>query len=115
MTRRRFTLAHEFKHVLDHPFTRTLYPGHIERESPQAEAMCDYFAACLLMPRLWVKRLWTGGLQDIDHLAARFRVSPAAMSLRLSQLGITDRRYRCGTTGHVERVSRYFRAAPVAA
>jgi hypothetical protein len=109
ITRRRFTLAHEFKHVLDHPFTRTLYPHASERDNPQAERSCDYFAACLLMPRMWVKRYWTGGTQDIDGLAARFRVSPAAMSMRLQQLGLTDRRGRCnGTT--TDGVRRYFRS-----
>jgi predicted transcriptional regulator len=115
LTRRRFTLAHEFKHVLDHPFLRTLYLERADQDNPRAEALCDYFAACLLMPRAWVKRLWFGGLQDVDALAARFKVSPAAMALRLQQLGITDRRYRCGVTNGVERVSRYFRPAPLAA
>jgi predicted transcriptional regulator len=114
-TRRRFTLAHEFKHILDHPYVHTLYPHHAQRENPQAEQACDYFAACLLMPRPWVKRLWTGGLQDIDGLAARFRVSPAAMARRLQQLGIVDREQRCPTPLPGYDVSRYFRAAPATA
>jgi len=112
ITRRRFTLAHEFKHVLDHPFTRTLYPRYTERENPQAEVLCDYFAACLLMPRPWVKRLWTGGLQDIDGLAARFRVSPAAMQRRVEQIGLVDRQRRCPATLAGPDVARYFRNAP---
>jgi predicted transcriptional regulator len=111
ITRRRFTLAQEFKHVLDHPFTRTLYPKYAERENPQAEVLCDYFAACLLMPRPWVKRLWTGGLQDIDALSARFRVSPAAMQRRLTQLGLIDRQRRCPARSTGYDVSRYFRRA----
>jgi predicted transcriptional regulator len=115
ITRRRFTLAHEFKHVLDHPFVRALYPRFPERENPQAEKLCDYFAACLLMPRPWVKRLWTTGVQDIDGLAARFRVSPAAMSLRLQQLGLIDRQRRCPATLTGPDVSRYFRNASAVA
>lgn len=111
VTRRRFTLAHEFKHVLDHPFVRTLYPHSAARENPEAEKLCDYFAACLLMPRPWVKRLWTGGLQDIDGLAARFRVSPAAMSLRLQQLGMVEPQRRCPVAPTSYDVSRYFRQA----
>jgi Zn-dependent peptidase ImmA (M78 family) len=108
-TRRRFSLCHEFKHVLDHPFNRTLYPSYGNEKNPEAERICDYFAACLLMPRPWVKRLWTGGIQDVDELAARFRVSPSAMSLRLQQLGLVDRQARCGTLPHIEQVQRYFR------
>jgi predicted transcriptional regulator len=111
ITRRRFTLAHEFKHVLDHPFVRTLYPLSAERENPAAEKLCDYFAACLLMPRPWVKRLYTTGLQDIDELAARFRVSPAAMSLRLQQLGMVEPQRRCPIAPASYDVSRYFRQA----
>jgi len=107
-TRRRFTLAHEFKHVIDHPFLRTLYPNDTQRDSPAAEAICDYFAACLLMPRAWVKQLWYGGLQDIDVLAARFRVSPAAMSRRLQDMRLIDRATQHGVTRRID-VTRYFR------
>jgi predicted transcriptional regulator len=109
-TRRRFTLAHELKHVLDHPYVRTLYPRCPEQENPAAEKVCDYFAACLLMPRPWVKRLWTTGYQDVDEMAAYFRVSPAAMSFRLQQLGIIERHGRCGTLRQ-NQVHRYFRTA----
>jgi predicted transcriptional regulator len=114
-TRLRFTLAHEFKHVLDHPYVRTLYPYAIEQDNPQAETICDYFAACLLMPRPLVKRYWTSGLQDIDKLAAYFRVSPHSMTYRLQQLGIIERQGRCGTLRQTDQVHRYFRSAPVTA
>jgi Zn-dependent peptidase ImmA (M78 family) len=58
-----------------------------------AERMCDYFAACLLMPRSWVKRLWAaGGTQETEALAATFVVSPAAMSRRLQELGLAPSR-----------------------
>jgi len=33
---------------------RTLYPRCPQQENPEAEVLCDYFAACLLMPRPWV-------------------------------------------------------------
>jgi len=57
ITRRRFTLCHEFKHVLDHPFIGTLYPDAKGKPSSErAERICDYFSACLIMPRMWVKR-----------------------------------------------------------
>ncbi|MGH2769523.1 MAG: ImmA/IrrE family metallo-endopeptidase [Actinomycetota bacterium] len=95
--RQRFTLAHEFKHVLDHPFIRCLYPGPDGRPSEKrAESICDYFAGCLLMPRPWVKRTWTEGVQDAPSLAAHFGVSLPAMKVRLQQLGLILPRPRCG-------------------
>jgi hypothetical protein len=90
-TRRRFTLAHEFKHILDHPYISVLYPD--ARGAPsghRAEEACNYFAASLLMPRKWVRDAWHHGPQDIGHLAKTFDVSCAAMSLRLSQVGLAD-------------------------
>lgn len=56
---------------------------------------CDYFAACLLMPRPAVKALWGLGHQRVEDLAAHFGVSRAAMGLRLHQLGLTSTRRRC--------------------
>lgn len=95
-TRQRFTLAHELKHVLDNPFIEALYPGRDGTPSGQrAEAICDYFAACLLMPRPAVKMAWGLGHQRTDDLAAHFGVSRAAMGLRLHQLGLTSTRRRC--------------------
>src|SRR5689334_826665 len=74
-TRRRFTLGHEFKHILDNPYINVLYPkseyAKLSAEE-RAEQMCDYFAACMLMPRPWVKRLWAQGVQDAAVLAATF-------------------------------------------
>jgi predicted transcriptional regulator len=95
-TRQRFTLAHELKHVLDNPFIEVLYPGRDGKPSAtRAEAICDYFAACLLMPRPAVKALWGLRHQRVDDLAAHFGVSRAAMGLRLHQLGLSSTRARC--------------------
>jgi Zn-dependent peptidase ImmA (M78 family) len=117
-TRRRFTLAHEFKHLLDNPYINVLYPkskygGRSAEE--RAEQMCDYFAACLLMPRPWVKRLWAQGLQDTQMLAATFNVSPAAMDRRLQHLGLVEPRKRWVSTESSDSVGKYFRLAPVTA
>src|SRR6266487_5345339 len=95
-TRRRFTVGHEFKHVIDDPYIDMLYRGPRDSDDAaeaRAEEICDYFAGCLLMPRMSVKRLWTSGIQDQRTLAARFGVSPAAMAKRLNVLGIVDGRY----------------------
>jgi Zn-dependent peptidase ImmA (M78 family) len=58
--------------------------------------MCDYFAACLLMPRMWVKRAWSDGINDQRALAALFDVSVTAMGIRLEQLGLSAPRKRYG-------------------
>jgi len=93
--RRRFTLAHEFKHVLDHSVVNIAYAqlghGDESRQQRQIEHICDHFAACLLMPRTVVKRAWASGIQDVDALAGLFKVSTTAMQVRLDYLGLTDR------------------------
>ena len=92
--RRRFTLAHEFKHVLDHSIANVAYirlgQGNASRQQRQIEHVCDHFAACLLMPRMVVKRAWASGIQDIDALAGLFKVSVSAMQVRLDYLGLSD-------------------------
>jgi Zn-dependent peptidase ImmA (M78 family) len=94
--RQRFSLAHEFKHVLDNPFIDVLYPASGDMTSHErAEQVCDHFAACLLMPRLWLKRAWGNGEQSAGTLARRFDVSRAAMSVRLRQIGLVEATPRC--------------------
>jgi len=98
--RQRFSLAHELKHVLDDPFIEWLYPTK-SGYSPEdrAERICDYFAACLLMPRMWIKRDWaSGGIQDIARLARRYRVSQVAMAVRLAELKLLPPTPRCAGT-----------------
>ena len=96
--RRRFTLAHEFKHVLDHPTRKITYKhlggGDSRRHDHHIELVCNHFAACLLMPRTWVKRAWASGIQDEEALAGLFKVSVEAMHNRLIYLGFIgdDRR-----------------------
>lgn len=86
--RQRFSLAHEFKHVVDAPAAGILYrdrpylPARIQRERT-----ADYFAACLLMPKMLLKRaVYEDGLRDEYALARRCQVSVAAMRLRLGEL-----------------------------
>lgn len=88
--RQRFSLAHEFKHILDDPFRDRLF-AHLDlaAQHERAERLCNYFAACLLMPRPWLKHDYCGGLQQIRNLARRYYVSGEAMSTRLSELGLT--------------------------
>ena len=99
--RQRFSLIHELKHVLDDPFIEWLYPTR-SGYSPEdrAERICDYFAACVLMPKMWIKRDWAGGgIQDITRLARRYHVSQVAMAVRLAELRLLPPTPRCaGTT-----------------
>ncbi len=99
--RQRFSLMHEFKHVIDHTTKDFLHEGRPTSSAyEQAERVADYFAACLLMPKRVVKRLWCQGHQDIANLADLLQVSPAALRYRLDQLGLTDRPTRCESAKH---------------
>jgi predicted transcriptional regulator len=93
--RQRFSIMHEFKHVLDHPFRQLITAERGLSAEDKAERLADYFAACVLMPRRWVKTAWCSETQSIEALADRFQVSPKAMAYRLSQLGLTEDSRRC--------------------
>lgn len=90
--RQRFSLCHEFKHVLDHSVKNFLYHD----DGKQAEQVADYFAGCLLMPRQHIKSLYYQGIQKPSELSQIFLVSPRAIQFRLQQLGIVDDPSRCG-------------------
>jgi hypothetical protein len=100
-TRRRFSLGHEFKHALDHPFIGFLYPsiGFLSSRD-RAEQAADHFAACLWMPAVRVRQHWDAGLRDARLLARLFGVSPAAMRVRLTVLG-----YLPGACRHDQRAA----------
>jgi len=92
--RQRFSLAHEFKHIVDHVDAPIIYADR--RFDPAAvERVCDYFAGCLLMPRTWLRDAFVSGVQELSALAELFEVSQAAMQVRLTQLGLTDVLPRC--------------------
>jgi Zn-dependent peptidase ImmA (M78 family) len=96
ISRQRFSLMHEFKHVLDHTTRQFLYHDRqVQAAGEQAERVADYFAACLLMPKKVVKRLWCQGNQDIARLSKMLSVSPRALRFRLDQLGMVDPPGRC--------------------
>jgi hypothetical protein len=116
VTRQRWTLAHEFKHVLDHQIKHVIYrprPPVVDPTSRPAEEAADYFAACLLLPRSWVEGAWIRGMHDVAQLAALFQVSPIAMSKRVGHLGLR-RRFNIEDDGLSSKlgVVRYFRVTP---
>lgn len=87
--RQRFTLAHEYKHIIDHGRSSGLYSGTATNTpAEQAERAADYFAGCLLVPKVLLKRAYYGGMQQVADLARHFDVSEAAITCRLSQTGI---------------------------
>lgn len=94
--RQRFSLAHEYKHIIDHGRTQQLYGSKSAAQSSKhAESAADYFAACLLMPKVLLKRAYFSGIQKPSDLARLFGVSPMAVVIRLEQTGITERAPRC--------------------
>jgi len=103
--RQRFSVMHEFKHVLDHTTKQFLYHDRpFQTADEQAERVADYFAACLLMPKRVVKRLWCQGNQNLVELAKTLFVSTRALHYRLDQLGLLEPAERCGRSlGHPRR------------
>lgn len=89
-TRQRFTVIHEYKHIIDHGHAGLggHLPNSIYRLTPP-EYIAEYFAGCVLMPKRWVKTAFYGGLQRTAELADYFDVSERAIEVRLMQLGIT--------------------------
>lgn len=117
-TRQRFTLLHEYKHIIDHGRTDQLYTGN-QRVSAhqQAEQAADFFAGCVLMPKHLMKRAWGEGVQKPAELAEYFDVSPRAIEVRLAQLGLGEPTARCRRDSYLldsqQRRDRYFRALSV--
>jgi Zn-dependent peptidase ImmA (M78 family) len=114
--RRRFSLMHEFKHVLDHTTKERLY-GDVDHDIDAAERFeraADYFAACLLMPKRSIKRIWFASGQDLVRCAARLGVSTRALSVRLHHLGLAPTVDRCDRNYQAPRHSArrmYFRVS----
>jgi Zn-dependent peptidase ImmA (M78 family) len=50
--RQRCSLAHELAHVIWHPLSDQVLPDEAQKATEWIEAACEYFAACLLMPRV---------------------------------------------------------------
>jgi Zn-dependent peptidase ImmA (M78 family) len=90
-TRQRFTLVHEYKHIIDHghPGLGGRLPRTIYGLTP-VEYIAEYFAGCVLMPRAWVKTAYCARIQSPAELARVFDVSPRAMTVRLEQIGLIE-------------------------
>jgi hypothetical protein len=115
--RQRFSLAHEFKHAVDHSSKQYLY-GDVENDPAardQAERVADHFAACLLMPKRWVKSQWVGS-QQLGPLSRKMGVSSRALSVRLYHLGMAVETPRCARTSEPNlwptKIRGYLRYTP---
>lgn len=87
--RQRFTLLHEFKHIVDHGYTAQLYRTNQRMTAAeQAEAAADYFAGCALVSKRALKAAWGNGIQRVADLASQFGVSEPAIRVRLAQTGL---------------------------
>lgn len=94
-TRQRFTVLHEYKHIIDHyhPGLGGRPPTTLYGLTP-VEYVAEYFAGCVLMPRRLVKAAYYDGIQRLADLAELFDVSGRAMEVRLDQLGLADPKSR---------------------
>jgi Zn-dependent peptidase ImmA (M78 family) len=115
--RQRFSVMHEFKHVIDHPTRHLIQGDRLAKLTAEqiAEKVADYFAACVLMPKAWVKSaFFNDHVRSVEALADMFMVSPKAMSFRLNQLGLTVPVDRCASP--IARVAarpiRSYRSTP---
>lgn len=90
--RQRFSLFHEYKHIIDDRFRGVLYQGEKTiSAADKAERVADYFAAAVLMPKRLVKRYYCSGVNRLSDLAEMFEVSEQAMHVRLRALGLLPR------------------------
>ena len=89
--RQRFSVGHEFKHLLDFDDAPLLHAqlgvGNKKVQHDMIEWIANEFAAHLLMSTMLVKREWFRW-QDVATVANIFNVSSEAMDKRLTKLGL---------------------------
>ncbi len=116
-TRQRFTILHEYKHIIDH-----YHPGLSGRLPmtvyglPPVEYVAEYFAGCVLMPRRWVKTAYYHGVRRLEELADMFGVSTRAAEVRLAQLGLSEPpgSHRHSLAGYRLQPQKYYRPRSLA-
>src|SRR4051812_19963435 len=87
--RQRFTLLHEYKHILDHGGPR-IRPSRRTFQRPAAEIVADYFAGCVLIPKRLLAEAYYAEIQQARDLAQLFDVSQEAAQIRLAQIGLAE-------------------------
>lgn len=91
--RRRFTLAHELGHFVQHRDDDEI--GFVDRRdevsssgTDPAEIWANRFAAELLMPGALLSKWWASG-KSFEQIRERLDVSSAALTYRMKNLGLT--------------------------
>ena len=94
--RRHFSFWHEVGHYLLHTDAPRAGGSSVSRTCFESlpidgvEREADCFAADLMMPREWVGRMLSEGL-DLSTMARRFGVTQQALARRLDELGFYRR------------------------
>ncbi len=86
--RSRFDAAHELGHLVLH---RWISSEDLKAYDKELEKQAHYFASCFLLPESeFKKQVFTASLLELKSLKGIWRVSIAAMIMRLQGLGILD-------------------------
>lgn len=89
--RNRFTIAHELGHYFLHAEggKKELTVHRTSGKSDKrVEWQANWFAAAFLMPEAAVSDFYQNQSKDLDRIAANFKVSREAITIRLKQLGL---------------------------
>jgi Zn-dependent peptidase ImmA (M78 family) len=89
LSRQRFTLLHEFKHIIDHGNMR-LYDPRLFNGHFQKELAADLFASASLMPARLVRTLTKRHGLSSTEIAQQLLVSRDRVRLRLSDLNLAN-------------------------
>jgi len=84
---KRFSLFHEAFHILAHCRATPVFRKRGSIVGSFNELLADHFAACVLMPREWVREKWAE-VKDLNRIAEIFDVPKSAMCIKLRQLGL---------------------------
>jgi len=89
--RQRFTVLHEYKHIIDHSSPGIRISQAVSRLPRAAEEIvADYFAGCALIPKRQLAAAYYDGIQGLADLAQLFDVSKEAIQVRLAQVGLGE-------------------------
>lgn len=87
LPKRRFSILHEFKRILDRGHEPRLYDARYLHGHVQAEMAADHFADCALMPASRVRAALRDGATAVA-IARRFKVTVLRATKRLSDLNL---------------------------
>jgi hypothetical protein len=87
--RRRHTLFHEAFHIMAHSRASPVFRKRGAEAGAFNELLAEYFAACVLMPREWVKGSWPE-IKDVRRMAEVFGVTEQLVWIRLKMLHLAE-------------------------